>query len=405
MPEYVYTAKNEKGQVSKGKILAKNDVELANTLAQSGYYLTSFKSLRESSTAHVAAKTAMPKLKPKEVLRFTFQCATLLSAGLSLLDGLSEFASESENKNMQIVMNDIRSRIEKGSTFKEALSAHSKSFSKFYVSIIGAGEASGKLVNVMNDLVAFLEWHMEFKSKVAQAATYPAILSIVGMGAVILLVTKVVPTFEPLFKEAGATLPGPTQLVLGLSHFVRDFWYLILGGVGLIVFGYKVYDNTPDGHLLLDRIKLRIPLVGVLLHKLALTHFTRTAVICFRGGIPILQTLNIARETCDNVWIMRSLAKAEDLVNMGNKLATSLQMAGEFPSFVLRMISVGEQSGSLSETLLKVSDYYDKEVDATIKKLMTLMEPIIIVVMGIIIGMIALAIFMPLFRISELIGK
>ena len=145
--------------------------------------------------------------------------------------------------------------------------------------------------------------------------------------------------------------------------------------------------------------------MGVLLHKLALTHFTRTAVICFKGGIPILQTLDIARDTCDNAWIMRSLAKAKDFVNMGNKLATSLQMAGGFPSFVLRMISVGEQSGSLSETLLKVSEYYDKEVDATIKKLMSMMEPIIIVIMGAVIGMIALAIFMPLFRVSELMGK
>ena len=172
MPEYVYTAKNEKGHVSKGKLLAKSDVELANTLAQSGYYLTSFKSLKQqSSPGSSPAKTAMPRLKPKEVLRFTFQCSTLLNAGLSLLDGLSEFASESENKNMQIIMNDIRSRIEKGSTFKEALSAHPKSFSRFYVSIIGAGEASGKLVNVMNDLVTFLEWQAELKSKVAQAAT------------------------------------------------------------------------------------------------------------------------------------------------------------------------------------------------------------------------------------------
>ena len=403
MPEYIYTARNDKGKVSKGTMSAKSDVDLANTLAQSGYFLTSFKSAQPSSPA--SKKLAMPRLKQKEVVRFTFQCATLLNAGLSLLDGLNEFASESENKSMQIIMTDVRSRIENGASFKEALSYHPKSFSKFYVSIIGAGEASGKLVNVMNDLVGLLEWQMELSSKVKQAAMYPAILSLVGFGVVTLLVVKVVPTFEPIFREAGTALPVPTQIVLGASHFIRDFWFLIAGMVGLIVFGYKVYDNTQDGHYQLDRIKLRIPLFGKLLHKLAIMHFTKTSAICFKGSIPILQTLDIARETCDNAWIMRSIAKAKDFVNMGNKLVTALQITGSFPSFVLRMISVGEQSGSLPETLLKISEYYDKEVDATIKKLMALMEPIIIVVMGVVIGLIALAIFMPLFRVGELMGK
>lgn len=401
MQKYSYVARDERGKVIKGIMIAENDVELANKISNLGYFLTNFK-LSEDTAAATKLKT--PEMKPKEVIQFTIQLATLIDAGLPLLEGLRDLAREAANERIQRIIDDIRYRVESGNSLKDALSSHPKSFSRLYLAIIGAGETSGNLAQVLNDLCALLEWQMELRTKIKEAATYPTILFCVMVGVVTLLVVKVIPAFEPIFEQAGVDLPLPTKLVLDVSHFVRDFWYILVGGSILTFLGYKFYNATEKGHYRIDSLKLRMPLFGQLLRKIALSRFTHTFALGFKAGINLLTCLDIARDTSGNARIQRAIEKARDSVNVGEKLATSLQMTGEFSPMVVRMIGVGEQTGALSQSLLKVGSFYDKEVASTVKRIFTLIEPIMIVIMGVVVGGIALSVFLPMFKLAQIIG-
>ncbi|MCP4652132.1 MAG: type II secretion system F family protein [Candidatus Omnitrophica bacterium] len=402
MKRYFYTVRDEKGKMVKGNMLAESDIELGDKLSNLGYYLTSFKVAKGVKTAKRSEKAS--NLHPREVLRITFQLATLIDAGLPLLEGLKDLAREAGDDKIQRVMDDIRYRVESGDSLEGALSFHPDSFSQLYRAIIGAGEATGKLAQVLDDLVALLEWQMELQAKMKEAAIYPLILFVVMVGVVVLLVVKVIPMFTPIFEQLGSDLPLPTRIVLGVSYAIRHYWYVIMGAIGALFFAYKTYNATEKGRYNVDGVKLKIPLFGDLLRKVALSRFAHTFALSFRAGINLLTCLDIARKTAGNSRIENAIAKARDSVNVGEKLAVSLKVTGEFPAMVTRMVAIGEQSGSLVKTSSKVAEYYDREVSSTIKKLFTAFEPIMIVVMGVVVGGIALAIFMPMFQMVEMVG-
>ncbi len=404
MLKYLYSARDERGKLVKGIMLAENEVELANKISHLGYFLTSYKTSKELSKKTSKAKTKLSALTAKEVLQLTYQLATLLDAGLPLLEGLRNLAQDASSERTQLVVDDVRYRIESGISFKEALSFHPDTFSRVYQALVNAGENTGNLPEVLNELTWFLEWQMELRAKIREAATYPVILFCVMLIVVALLVVKVIPTFEPIFAEAGAALPLPTKIVLAVSHFVRDFWYVLLGIIGSAVAGYIFYNRTEEGRYRLDSLKLKIPFLGLLIRKIALSRFARTFTICFESGISLLTALNIARGTIGNARIEMAVTKASESVNVGEKLAVSLQMTGEFPAMVVRMIGVGEQSGALPQTLRKVANFYDKEVAAAIKAIFALLEPMMIIIMGVVVGGIALAIFLPMFQLSQMMG-
>ena len=402
MLKYNYIARDESGKVVKGEMLAESELELGSKIAKLGYYLTKYK----VSKGPVRTKGISKRfhLKDADILRFTFQLATLIDAGLPLLEGLKDMAREAGDERAQTIIDDIRYRVEAGETLEGALSFHPTSFPQLYRAIIGAGEATGKLGQVLHDLTVLLEWQMELNSKIKEAATYPIILSLVLIGVVTLLVVRVIPMFTPIFEELHASLPLPTQIVLGVSYTVRHYWYVFIIAIVGAVFGYRMLVSTPAGRFKADSVKLKLPLFGILIRKIALSRFVHTFALSFRAGINLLTCLDIAKKTTGNVRLERAIANARDSVNVGEKLAGSLQVSGEFPPMVIRMIAVGEQTGSLTTSLLKIAEYYDKEVASSVRKIFTAFEPIMIVTMGVVVGGIAMSIFMQMFQMVEKMG-
>lgn len=400
MPNYYYTARDNAGKIAKGALEAENEIDLANKTAAIGHFLVSWRI--HTSTAKVISK--LPSLKPKEVLNFTIHISTLLDAGVSLLTGLQDLAQDAENKNLSKVIDDIRSRVETGVSLREAMSTHPKSFSKLYAAIVGAGESTGKLSACLKDLISLLEWQLELKAKLTEATVYPVILLCAMTGVVALLVIKVIPNFEPLFAQGGMVLPLPTRIVLGVSHLARSFWYL--GPlISAVLFGaYRFYYSRPEGKFMLDSLKLRLPIFGILIRKVAISRFCRTFAITVKSGVSILPALDIASGVLGNDCLERSARKARDSVNIGEKISASFKAAGEFPPLVVRMISVGEQSGALPDALDKVNQFYDREVPATIKVMFTFLEPVMIVFIGVVVGGIALSVLLPMFQMSQIAG-
>jgi type IV pilus assembly protein PilC len=403
MQNYSYSARDDFGKLVRGTISAEDETDLANKVSTLGYYLVNFKAI--SSEAAAPKPKASDSLKAKDTLNLTIELATLLNAGMPLVAGLRDLAKDAERQNIQKVVDDIRFRVESGSSFKEALSYHPRSFSKLYIAIVGAGESTGKLPAALSDMASMLEWQAELKGKIKEAATYPIILFCVMVGVVSLLVLKIIPIFEPMFAEAKTTLPLPTRIVLGISNFARHYWLVMVILMIGAAFAYKFYNATKKGKYNLDIIKLKLPLAGPLLRKIALSQFCHTFALGLKSGVNVLTSLDIASEVIGNSRLEYSVVKARDAVNVGEKVSTSLQMSGEFPPLVVRMIGVGEQSGSLIQTLEKVNEFYDREVAATIKAMFAMFEPLMIVVMGAIVGGIALAIFLPIFQLSDLVGK
>lgn len=402
MQNYSYTARNDLGKQVHGTMVADSEMDLANKVSSLGLYLVRSKAVTEAHAE--AAGSKVGRLKLKEVLNFAFHLSTLLDAGVPLVTALRELAQDEEKANIKKVVDDIRFRVESGSSLKDALSAHTGSFSKLFTAIVGAGENTGKLSGSLKELAALLSWQIELAGKVKEAATYPIILFTVMVGVVTLLVVKMIPTFEPIFKDMGVDLPLPTQIVLGVSHAVRQQWYIIIGAVILSVFFYKFYNSTPSGKYQIDSVKLKLPLFGDLLRKVSLSRFCHTFALGLRSGVNILTALDFAAEVVGNSRLRRSVLKARDSVNVGEKIGASFKESGEFPPLVVRMISVGEQSGSLTQTLEKVNEFYDREIPITIRTMFALFEPLMIVVMAAIVGGIAVAVFLPMFKMAEVIG-
>lgn len=401
MQNYSYTARDDYGKEVHGAMMADNEVDLANKISNLGYFLVRFKIL---SGEHVKVKSKMGRIKIKELLNLSIHLATLLDAGVPLVTSLRDLAQDEEKETVQKIIDDVRFHVESGLSLKDSLLIHSSSFPKLYTAIVGAGENAGKLSICLNDLASLLSWQIELRSKMKEAATYPIILFVVMLGVVTLLVVKVIPTFEPMFKDMGVALPMPTQIVLNISHFVRNGWYYILGSVIFAVIGYKVIQANPKGRYQLDTLKLKFPLFGPLVRKVSLSRFCHTFALGLKSGVNLLTSLEFASEVVHNSRLQRSVIKARDSINVGEKLATSFKVSGEFPPLIVRMIGVGEQSGTLPAALDKVNQFYDQEIPATIRTIFALFEPMMIVFMALVVGGIAIAIFLPMFRMAEIIG-
>lgn len=402
MPKYIYTARDEKGRAVKGKLTANDGRELSERIHKLGYYLTGFKIIQESSSKTSTVRKV--RMKRQEVYQFTYQLATLLDAGLPLLESLKSLSREADSERVKLITDYLSYRVESGESFKEALSFHPATFSKLYISIVGAGETTGNLSQVLSNLALLLEWQRDLRAKIGEATIYPIILSFVMVGVVFLLVGLVIPKFKPIFEQLGGELPLPTMILLNVSGFIQHGWWVILIAVFLLFFGYRFYNSTPGGRYKIDSVKLKLPIFGLLLREITLSRFAHTFSMCFEAGIDILTTLDIAKETCGNARIEKAVSSTRDSVNVGEKLALSLQITDEFPPMMVRMIGVGEQSGTLAKTLTKVSDFYDKEVTAVVKRIFVIFEPVMIVLMGVVVGGIALSIFLPMFRLAQMIG-
>ncbi|BDU49566.1 type II secretion system F family protein [Haliovirga abyssi] len=415
MFNFKYTAIDKQGNKKNGELQAKNEKDLKSALKAAGFILIKAQKKGGSKSGSSGSKSSSNKtgekkvsmfsrVTLKELTIFSRQLATMISSGVTLLKAITILSEQNENPLFKQKLTQIKSDIESGQPFSNALSKHPKQFDKLYVSMVRAGEESGALEVVLNRLATSMEKNQELRGKVKGAMMYPAIVMIVALSITFMLLTFVVPTFTSMFKDAGMQLPGLTQKVVDVSDFLRVYWWVVIIGVILLVVGIKKYINTPKGRKKLDGLMLKLPIMGSFTRKVSVGRFTRTMATLLDSGVPILMAFDIVSETVGNEIISEAIMVAKSSIKEGNTIAKPLADSGEFPLMVTQMIEIGEESGSISEMLSKVADFNEREVEEAVAVVVSAMEPLAIVVMAIIVGTIVIAMFLPMFKLSDLAG-
>jgi type IV pilus assembly protein PilC len=346
-----------------------------------------------------------PSVKAKELVLFSRQLSTLVSAGVPLVQGLTILEDQVESKLFKGIVHAIKDDIEAGQSITDALRKHPNAFEELYVSMIRAGEVGGILDVILERLSAYLESAENLKGKVKGAMMYPLVVSIIATCVTLFLLMGVIPTFSSIFAGFGAELPFITQVLINFSNLLRKFWYLIVMAPVGGLFALKQYRKTELGQRNIDSWLLRVPVFGVLLKKVAVAKFTRTLGTLIKSGVPILQALETVAKTSGNKIIEIAIMTARESVKEGERIAVQLRKANVFPPMVVQMVAIGEETGNLDTMLAKIADFYDQEVDIAVKALTSMIEPIIIVVMGLVIGFIVIAMFLPMFELGSLAGR
>jgi type IV pilus assembly protein PilC len=420
MPSFAYTALDARGQEVRDTMDAASEQEAIRALRQAGYYPTSVapagKGKAPASPGKAAAGKGLKKeislsipflerktIKPKSLMIFTRQLATLIDAGLPLLRGLTVLGKQEADPVLRKTIGRLGDTVQGGSTFSDALSQHPKIFNKLYVNMVKAGELGGVMELVLVRLADFQEKAQKLKNKVVSAMFYPIIVLIIAIAIMAFLLVYIVPKFKEIFDDMlqGRPLPALTQFVIALSTFVQNNFLLIALAVVAFIVGYNLLARTAGGRSAIDAFKLRLPLFGDLIKKGSISRFSRTLGTLVTSGVPILQALNITRDTAGNVVLSGAIQKVHDSVKEGESIVSPLEKSGLFPPMVVSMIDVGEETGQLPEMLLKIADVYDDEVDNTVAGLTSLLEPIMIVFLAVVVGTIVIALFLPLIDIIQ----
>jgi type IV pilus assembly protein PilC len=405
MAKFSYTAVDARGKQTNGSVEANDQTEAIAQIRQLGFYPQRLDETKEADTETAENKPKVKKkggkVKMKILTIFTRQLATLIDAGLPLLRSLNTLSKQERNPVMRSTMSNLATSVESGSTFSEALAQHPNIFNKLYVNMVKAGELGGVLEIVLTRLAEFQEKSQKIKGKVVSAMVYPLVVLVIAMAILSFLLVFIVPKFQQIFADAlpGQPLPGITVFVITLSHLLISQWYFVIGGIVIIVFGYKAFASTTAGAIILDRIALRLPVFGDLLSKTAISRFSRTLGTLISSGVPILQALNITRETSGNYVVASAIAKIHDSVKEGESVVAPMEASGVFPPMVTSMVQVGEETGQLPDMLVKVADVYEGEVDNVVTSLTSILEPIMIVILAVIVGTIVVALFMPMVRL------
>jgi type IV pilus assembly protein PilC len=405
MAKFSYTAVDAKGKQANGVVEASDQNEAIAQIRQLGFYP---QRLDETREAEIETEDKKPKVKKKSgkvkmkiLTIFTRQLATLIDAGLPLLRSLNTLSKQERNVVMRNTMASLATSVESGSTFSEALAQHPNIFTKLYVNMVKAGELGGVLEIVLTRLAEFQEKSQKIKGKVISAMVYPLVVLCIAMVILTFLLIFIVPQFQKIFADAlpGQTLPGITLFVIALSNIFVHEWYLIFGFIAAVIIGYKVFAATPTGAVILDRIFLKLPIFGDLLSKTAISRFSRTLGTLISSGVPILQALNITRETAGNYVVANAISKIHDSVKEGESVVGPMESSGVFPPMVTSMVQVGEETGQLPDMLVKVADVYEGEVDNVVASLTSILEPIMIVMLAVIVGTIVVALFLPMVKL------
>ena len=347
-------------------------------------------------------KKARGSVGMRDIVIFTRQFSTMINAGLPLVQALDILAKQTENKVLSEVTRAVVFDVESGHTVADALSKHPNAFSELYVNMVAAGEAGGILDTILMRLATFMEKNDALVRKVKGAMIYPAVIMSVAGIAIVVLLIFVIPVFESMFASVGMALPMPTRVVIGMSKFLKGYWWAVGGGLAGGAFLLKKYYATPGGHLAIDRLMLRMPVLGDVLRKSAVSRFTRTLGTLISSGVSILDGLEITAKTAGNRVIQDAIMASRASIAGGDTIAAPLQKSAVFPPMVISMIAVGEQTGGLDEMLSKIADFYDEEVDAAVGGLLSLLEPIMIVFLGVVVGGMVVAMYLPIF---DLAGK
>jgi len=346
-----------------------------------------------------------PTVSSKELVLFSRQFSTLVTAGVPIVQGLGILIDQVESPFFKAIITKIREDIEQGISITDALKKHPKAFSELYVSMIKAGEVGGILDTILERLSTYLESTEELKGKVKGAMVYPAVISTVAGCVTLFLIIFIIPTFQSIFSSFGSELPLPTRVLIGLSGILRHYFILIIAFPIASFFGFKRIRDTDKGRYITDYYALKLPLFGILLKKLAVAKFSRTLGTLMKSGVPILQALETVGKTSGNTVVEKAIEMTCASVREGESIADPLKKTAVFPPMVIQMVAIGEATGTLDTMLSKIADFYDQEVDVSVKGLTSMIEPLIMVAMGIVIGAIVLAMFMPMFEMGQMAGK
>ena len=401
MSTFVYSAQNKDGKVINGRIEASSREAAMELITNQGSRPLS---LNEVKTKTDIMSFMKPRVKTKDLVIFTRQLSTMISAGVPLLKALTTLSKQTDNKTFQAILQQVSRDVQAGSPLGEAFSKHPDAFSDVFINMVKAGEAGGILDDILKRLAVQQEKHDSMKKKVKSAMTYPMILVIITVGAFFGLMLFVIPQIGKILLDLGgpdAELPMITQVMLGVSSFMITYWYIVLGGMVGTVFGLRTYFRTPKGRHVLHYSLIRLPIVGPIITKVAVARFARTFSSLIGAGVSVLETLRVTGNALGNDAFKDELAKGAEAVKAGQALSTSLERGGLFPAIVPQMLAVGEETGDTAEVLIKVADFFEEEVDATIASLSSIIEPVMIVFMGGMVGLVAVSVMGPIASLSQ----
>lgn len=400
MPSFSYVAREAaSGREIRNVLEANSEQEaIANLLGRNLLVVT----IQEASGKK--GKAASGAVPLQDLVMFTRQLATMIDAGIAIVGALQGLAEQTDNKIMRDVIRDICARVESGDNFSMALTKHPKTFERLYCCMVDAGEKGGLLAEILARLATYLENTVRLQKKVKSAMMYPTIVTLVAITITIFLLVKVVPTFGEIFSGFGAKLPAPTQFLIDLSEWMKKWWWLIGLCAGAVVYGWLAFIKTKVGLEFWDRNRIRLPVFGHIAHKICLARFARTLASLIRSGVPILEVLNITANCVGNVVMEKAIRSASADIEKGDGISAALGRHPIFPTMIIRMLSAGEQTGKIDAMLERVADFLDDEIETILDGLTSLIEPLLIVFLGVTVGSIVIAMFLPIFKMSEIIN-
>jgi type IV pilus assembly protein PilC len=400
MPIFAYTAR----ETGSGREV-RNTVEAASEQAAIAALLN-----RNMLVVEIKEKMAKRgqtkggKVGLADLVVFTRQLATMIDAGIAIVQSLQALADQTPNKVMRDTVRDVCSRVEAGESFSEALVRHPKAFSRLYVAMVSAGEKGGLLAEILARLATYLENAERLRKKVKTAMMYPTVVTVVAISITIFLLVRVIPTFKEIYSGFGAKLPGPTLFLMGISDIVKYYFIYLIIFMGAAVWGWLYYIKTKPGREFWDRQRIKLPVFGPIAHKICLARFTRTLASLVRSGVPILEVLQIVSQTVGNVVMEKAIKVASTDIERGEGISAALSKHPIFPNMIIRMLSAGEQTGNIDTMLERVANFLDEEIDNTLSGLMSLIEPLLIVFLGIVIGGMVICMFLPIFNLANIVN-
>ena len=402
MPIFIWEGTTRKDEVKKGEMEAVDELAVRGLLRRQGF--KSIEIRKKSKDLAEYLPFLVGRVKEKNIVVFCRVFSTMINAGLPLIQCLDLLAQQEDNKYFAKVIRDIKEDIEGGTSLTDALKKYPKVFDDLFVNLIAAGEAGGILDVVLARLSTYMEKAMKLKSRVKGAMTYPIVVLFISFGVVALLLLKVIPVFQKMFEGMGGQLPGPTMIVIAASEFAQSYWWVILGILIVIVIAFNRFYKTEKGRWIVDLLLLKAPVFGLLLKKVAVAKFSRTLSTMLSSGVPILEALTIVSRTSGNIVVEDALLKTRQSISEGESIAQPLEAAKIFPPMVVQMIAVGEATGALDAMLSKIADFYDDEVDNAVTAMTTLLEPVMMVFLGVILGGMIIAMYLPIFKIAGAVG-
>ena len=404
MPKFTWEGKTRTGAQQKGEMEAPNEAAVMAQLRRQGIMPSKIRERGKGLNMNMTLPGFAPKITTKDLVVFTRQFATMIDAGLPLVQCLDILSRQQDNRTFQKILTQVKESVESGSTFADALKKHPKAFDELYVNLVAAGEVGGILDTILNRLAAYIEKALKLKKQVKSAMTYPT--TIIGIAVVVIAVILifVIPAFEKMFADFGGSLPMPTQVVINLSNFIQRYILVIIGGtIGTIWLIKRIYRTT-KGREVIDDWALKAPIFGILIRKVAVAKFTRTLGTMISSGVPILDGLEIVAKTAGNKTVEKAIYRVRQSISEGKTIAEPLEKSGVFPPMVCQMIAVGEQSGAIDTMLNKIADFYDDEVDDAVGNLTAMMEPLLMLFLGTTVGGLVIAMYLPIFKLAGTVG-